>query len=129
MPLDSQDRHEQRFKVVGTRPIRPDGVDKVTGRARFGADMTRAGHADRQGPAQPARARAHPVDRHLDGGGAARREGGRHGATISRTSAGSASSATCLRNVMARDKALYDGHAVAAVAAINAVDRAQGARR
>ena len=25
--------------VVGTRPVRPDGVDKVTGRARFGADM------------------------------------------------------------------------------------------
>ncbi len=28
----------QNFKVIGTRPIRPDGVDKVTGRARFGAD-------------------------------------------------------------------------------------------
>ncbi len=26
------------FKVVGTRPIRPDGVEKVTGRARYGAD-------------------------------------------------------------------------------------------
>ena len=29
---------EQGFKVVGTRPDRPDGIDKVTGRARFGAD-------------------------------------------------------------------------------------------
>ena len=28
----------QDFKVVGTRPRRPDGVDKVTGRARYGAD-------------------------------------------------------------------------------------------
>ena len=28
------------LRVVGTRPIRPDGVDKVTGRANFGADMT-----------------------------------------------------------------------------------------
>src|ERR1700731_2272394 len=27
------------LKVVGARPIRPDGVDKVTGRANFGADM------------------------------------------------------------------------------------------
>jgi hypothetical protein len=27
------------LRVVGTRPIRPDGVDKVTGRANFGADM------------------------------------------------------------------------------------------
>ena len=25
------------FDWVGTRPVRPDGVDKVTGRARFGA--------------------------------------------------------------------------------------------
>ena len=25
--------------VVGTRPVRPDGADKVTGRARFGADF------------------------------------------------------------------------------------------
>ena len=27
------------MKWVGTRPIRPDGVDKVTGRAKFGADL------------------------------------------------------------------------------------------
>ena len=31
------------FKVVGTRPVRPDGVDKVTGRAAFGADFTLPG--------------------------------------------------------------------------------------
>ena len=31
------------LQVVGTRPIRPDGVDKVTGRANFGADMTMPG--------------------------------------------------------------------------------------
>ena len=33
----------KRFKWVGTRPIRPDGVDKVTGRALFGADMKMPG--------------------------------------------------------------------------------------
>lgn len=27
------------FKYVGTRPIRPDGIDKVTGRAKYGADL------------------------------------------------------------------------------------------
>jgi CO/xanthine dehydrogenase Mo-binding subunit len=27
------------LRVVGTRPVRPDGVDKVTGRAAFGADL------------------------------------------------------------------------------------------
>src|SRR5437762_8569127 len=31
------------LRLVGTRPIRPDGVDKVTGRANFGADMTMPG--------------------------------------------------------------------------------------
>ena len=31
------------FKVVGTRPPRPDGLDKVTGRARYGADMSAPG--------------------------------------------------------------------------------------
>jgi CO/xanthine dehydrogenase Mo-binding subunit len=30
---------ERKMKVVGTRPLRPDGVDKVTGRAKFGADL------------------------------------------------------------------------------------------
>ena len=33
----------REFKVVGTRVIRPDGVDKVTGRANFGADFTLPG--------------------------------------------------------------------------------------
>ena len=28
------------LKYVGTRPWRPDGVDKVTGRAKFGADIS-----------------------------------------------------------------------------------------
>ena len=31
------------LKVVGTRPVRPDGVDKVIGRANFGADMVMPG--------------------------------------------------------------------------------------
>ena len=31
------------YKVVGTRPIRHDGVDKVTGKAQYGADITLPG--------------------------------------------------------------------------------------
>ena len=31
------------FKWVGTRPVRPDGVPKVTGRALYGADLTMPG--------------------------------------------------------------------------------------
>src|ERR1041384_2260504 len=33
----------QEYTVVGTRPIRHDGVDKVTGRAQYGADFQMAG--------------------------------------------------------------------------------------
>ena len=33
---------ERPYSVVGTRPIRPDGVDKVTGRAVYGADVRMA---------------------------------------------------------------------------------------
>ena len=29
----------QEYKVIGTRPIRHDGLDKVTGRAIYGADV------------------------------------------------------------------------------------------
>src|SRR5262249_59947826 len=30
---------ETKYNVIGTRPVRPDGVDKVTGRAVYGADV------------------------------------------------------------------------------------------
>ena len=33
----------RNFKSIGTRPVRPDGVDKVTGRARYGADFNMPG--------------------------------------------------------------------------------------
>src|SRR3569833_1744597 len=32
-----------KYKWIGTRPDRPDGADKVTGRARFGADFNLPG--------------------------------------------------------------------------------------
>src|ERR1700736_1369123 len=34
---------DSNLKVVGTRPRRPDGVDKVTGRAVFAADTRASG--------------------------------------------------------------------------------------
>ena len=34
---------EKKLNSVGTRPLRPDGVDKVTGRARYGADFNMPG--------------------------------------------------------------------------------------
>src|SRR5271154_957539 len=32
-----------KFRVIGTRPIRHDGADKVTGRAKYGADFSLPG--------------------------------------------------------------------------------------
>ena len=34
---------DKKYRVIGTRPVRPDGVDKVTGRALYGADVRPAG--------------------------------------------------------------------------------------
>src|SRR5690606_19130296 len=34
---------ERPWKLVGTSPVRPDGVDKVTGRAVYGADVRMSG--------------------------------------------------------------------------------------
>ena len=53
------DRPAQEFKVVGTRPIRHDGVDKVLGRAQYGADLKLSGPHPRRGAPQPVRARHH----------------------------------------------------------------------
>src|SRR5262245_35627534 len=36
---DGNQKPAAQLKVVGTRPVRPDGADKVTGRAMFGADF------------------------------------------------------------------------------------------
>src|SRR6266480_3358173 len=44
MPLDTSfDPATHKFKIVGSRPVRPDGIDKVTGRAKFGADANAPG--------------------------------------------------------------------------------------
>ena len=40
---NKQSAETSKYNVVGTRPIRHDGYDKVTGRARFGADLVMAG--------------------------------------------------------------------------------------
>ena len=40
---DSNSAGNNGFKVIGTRPIRHDGFDKVTGRAKYGADYVLPG--------------------------------------------------------------------------------------
>ena len=117
------------YKVIGTRPIRPDGVEKVTGKALYGADIhlpdlvqgavLRSPHAHaRILSIDTSAAEAMPgvlavvthsdlpvvADKVLDMG------------------EGASTASDMSKNVLAADKALYRGHAVAGVAATNVHD-------
>ncbi len=112
------------FKWVGTRPPRPDGVDKVTGRAKFGADTTLPNMLMGAVLRSP---HAHAVIKSIDTSKAEALPGVK--AVVTREDFQDMPSEMVpagemmvnyrdmVRNVMAREKALYDGHAVAAVAA------------
>jgi CO/xanthine dehydrogenase Mo-binding subunit len=112
------------LKVVGTRPIRPDGVDKVTGRANFGADMHMPGMLWGKIKRSP---HAHARIVSIDYDKALKLPGVRAVITREdfpdvppeRAQIGAAPhNLTHLSlNCMAKDKVLYEGHAVAAVAA------------
>ena len=55
------------YDVVGTRPIRHDGTDKVTGRAQYGGRHQCFGPDIRSYPPKPSRPREDQVDRHEQG--------------------------------------------------------------
>jgi CO/xanthine dehydrogenase Mo-binding subunit len=116
MALDDKHEAENRvFKIVGTRPVRPDGIDKVTGRARFGADMSAPGMLTGLVLRSP---HAHARIRSIDTSKAEALSGVKAVATSADFSDVSDDELRdTLHNVMAHGKALYDGHAVAAVAA------------
>jgi len=119
MPLDANlDPRTHQFKIVGTRPLRPDGVDKVTGRAKFGADAVASGMLVGKILRSP---HPHARIRSINTAKAAKLPGVK--AIVTRDdfpATDDASLKDVLYNVMAREKALYDGHAVAAVAATSA---------
>ncbi|MEA2783166.1 MAG: hypothetical protein QOK29_4710 [Rhodospirillaceae bacterium] len=118
MPLDFESAATAReFKVVGTRPSRPDGIDKVTGRAMFGADMRASGMLVGRILRSP---HAHARIRGIDVSKAAALPGVKAIVTSADFDTDDESLRDVLHNVMARGKALYDGHAVAAVAATSA---------
>src|ERR1700728_3822498 len=112
------------LKVVGTRPIRPDGVDKVTGRAVFAADTRASGMLWGKILRSP---HAHAKIVSIDTTKAEALPGVRAVVTakdfpeIANEEAFVGEGPMNFRdlscNVMARTKALYEGHAVAAVAA------------
>lgn len=108
------------FTSVGTRPIRPDGVDKVTGRARYGADFNMAGQLVGRVLRSP---HPHATIRKIDTSKAEKLAGVKAvitAADLPDLTDGDAAMYDILDNCMARKKALYDGHAVAAVAAVDA---------
>ncbi|MCF6119672.1 xanthine dehydrogenase family protein molybdopterin-binding subunit [Mesorhizobium muleiense] len=110
----------RNFASVGTRPIRPDGVDKVTGRARYGADFNMAGQLVGHILRSP---HAHATIRKIDTSKAEKLNGVKAvitAADLPDLTDGDAALYDILDNCMARKKALYDGHAVAAVAAVDA---------
>src|SRR5258705_5581969 len=114
------------LRVVGTRPIRPDGVDKVTGRANFGADMTMPGMLwGKIKRSQHAHARIVSINTDkamaLPGVKAVTTRADFPDIPPDRRVIGAAPHNLwdLSRNCMATGKALYEGHAVAAVAAIS----------
>ncbi|MCP5111543.1 MAG: xanthine dehydrogenase family protein molybdopterin-binding subunit, partial [bacterium] len=120
--------------VIGTRPIRPDGVAKVTGRAQFGADFRLPGLLYGSILRSP---HAHARIRHIDTSKAAALDGVKAVVTAADLPEGPDRSIdygegvmklSHLRgNILAKGKVLYKGHAMAAVAAVNSHVAAEAA--
>jgi CO/xanthine dehydrogenase Mo-binding subunit len=109
---------DKKLKIVGTSPIKHDGIDKVTGRAKFGADFFLPGMLVGKILRSP---HPHAIIKSIDTTAAEALPGVK--AVVTREDfpelpKGSAAG-DMSRNAMAREKALYDGHPVAAVAAIS----------
>jgi len=116
--------HDVPQTYVGTRTVRPDGVDKVTGRARFGADFNLPGQLVGRVLRSP---HAHARILSIDTSKAEQLPGVK--AVVTRDDFQDQPSEfipagemminyrDMVRNILAREKVLYEGHAVAAVAA------------
>ena len=109
----------ESFKYIGTRPDRPDGVDKVTGRAKFGADAYAAGMLHGAIVRSP---HAHARIIRIDASKALALDEVK--AVVTRADFAKDVEGefwNVLENVMAGERALYHGHAVAAVAATSSL--------
>ena len=114
----------RKFKQVGTRPIRHDGHDKVTGRAAFGADLSLPGMIHGALHRSP---HAHARIISIDTTKAQALPGVLAVATAADLPdipckwmgelSGGIDFGEISRNILAREKVLYHGHAIAAVAA------------
>ena len=124
---DSRFDPDRELAIVGTNPVKHDGLEKVTGRARFGADMSLPGMLFGRIVRSP---HAHAVIRSIDVGKAAAVPGVK--AIVTRDDfpdiPPGSPAGDMTRNAMAREKALYDGHPVAAVAATSEAVAKRAAR-
>ena len=116
-----------QYKVIGTRPIRHDGVEKVTGRAVYGADLQIAGLLHGRvlrSPHAHARIRGINVTKALSIPGVGAVVTGQDmpetADRLVELGEGAINVRHLSNNCLAKDKALYRGHAVAAVAAVSA---------
>ena len=111
-----------KLNYIGTRPVRPDGVDKVTGRANFGADHALPGMLHGKVVRSP---RAHARIRAIDTS-AAEAMPGVHAVVTAADFPDRAGFSWRRKgfndNLVASDKVLYHGHAVAAVAAASSAE-------
>lgn len=117
----------RKYKQIGTRPIRHDGLDKVTGRARFGADIDLPGQLKGVLVHSP---HAHARILSIDTSEAEKVPGVRAIVTgadfpdipMTPTPQGPVAidPGASLRVVMAKEKVLFHGHVFAAVAATTA---------
>ena len=107
------------FEYIGTRPIRPDGIEKVTGRAKFGADEVLPGMLHGRVLRSP---HAHANIRSIDTSEAEAIPGVLGVVTAADFPDRDGASPAMRRfadNIIAENKVLYHGHAVAAVAALS----------
>ena len=117
---------KKEYKVIGTRPIRHDGVDKVTGRALYGADfqitgllhgrVLRSPHAHaRIVSIDTSRAEAHPGVK----GVVTAQDLPTAEDKMADLGEGAVNLKYLCDNILASDKVFYKGHAIASVAATN----------
>jgi CO/xanthine dehydrogenase Mo-binding subunit len=115
---------QPKYKVIGTRPIRHDGADKVTGRAIYAADLQLTGLLHGKVLRSP---HAHATIKSIDTSAAEKLPGVLAVTTsadlpdladkFANLGEGAVNLAHLGANVLAKGKVLYRGHAVAAVAA------------
>ena len=115
---------DKKYRVVGTRPIRHDGTDKVTGDARYGADINLPGMIYASVLRSP---HAHARILSIDTSEAVKMHGVKAVVTgmdlpeladrISTSGETPVNMRDASNNILATGKVLYHGHAVAAVAA------------